>query len=85
MKGRLLNIKPLSLVKEMSESAFHLDALQMANSVPPSSLSNKMHATFFSNMWNMLSGFQIPVFAVPGCINILTKQKLTSSRDSLFR
>lgn len=34
MKGRLLNIKPLSLVKKMSESAFHLDALKMANSVP---------------------------------------------------
>lgn len=85
MKGRLLNIKPLSLVKEMSENAFHLDALQMANSVPSGSLSNKIHAAFFSNIWNMQSGFQISAFAVHRCSNILTKQGLASSRDPLYR
>jgi len=73
MKGRLLNIKPLSLVKETSESAFHLDALKMANSITSYSFSNKIHAAFLSNTQNMQLGFQISAFAVPGCINILTE------------
>lgn len=33
MKGRLLNIKPRSLAKEMSESVFHLDALKTKSSI----------------------------------------------------
>lgn len=83
MKGRLLNIKPLSLVKEMSESAFHLDALKMANSVPSSSLSNKIHAAFLSNTQNTQPGFQISAFAVLGYIYIFMEQELAGSRDPL--
>lgn len=59
MKGRSLNIKLWSLVKEMSGSVFHLDALKMASSNPSFSLSNTIHAAFLSDTQNIQPGFQI--------------------------